>query len=66
MDLINIIQNKGSNGYYKHIVVATDILSHFAWIRALTYKTSREASKSLPTIFEEGRVPLSELIKVVN
>ena len=35
VDLIDMMQYKKSNSDYKHILVATDILSHYAWTRAL-------------------------------
>ena len=57
VDLIDMIQYKKSNDDYKHILVTTDILSHYAWTRALKSKTGREVSKSLSNIFAGGRVP---------
>ena len=65
VDLIDMIQYKKSNDDYKHILVATDILSHYAWTRALKSKTGREVTSHCQIFLqEEEYLPLSEAIKV--
>ena len=51
-----MIHYKKINSDYKHILVATNILSHYVWTRALKSKTGQEVSKALSNIFEEGRI----------
>ncbi len=38
---------------YSYVLVAIDILSHYAWTRALESKTGRVVSRALESIFEE-------------
>ena len=42
---------------YHYLLVATDILSHYAWTRPLKNKTGKEVSKAFESIFAEGRLP---------
>lgn len=57
VDLMDMTTYKTENNGYSFILVATDILSHFAWARALKTKSGVEVSQAFRSIFEEGRVP---------
>lgn len=56
-DLVSMQGYIKSNDGFAFILVATDILSHYCWTRALTKKTADEVVKALSSIFSEGRVP---------
>jgi hypothetical protein len=43
---------------YRYVLVATDILSHYAWVRIMKTKTGKEVAKAFENIFTEGRQPL--------
>jgi hypothetical protein len=55
-DLMDMTQQP-DDGYH-YVLVATDILSHFAWTRPLKTKTGKEVSKAFFSIFAEGRRPI--------
>jgi transposase InsO family protein len=42
---------------YRYVLIATDILSHYAWARTLKTKTGKEVAKAFESIFKEGRQP---------
>ena len=67
VDMIDMMQFKKSNSAYKHILVATDILSHYAWTRALKSKTVERLAHVCQIFLrkEKYRI-LLEVIKVVN
>jgi hypothetical protein len=46
------------DGSYRYVLVATDILSHYAWTRPLKTKTGKDVTKAFESIFDEGRQPI--------
>jgi hypothetical protein len=50
--------SKQPDGEYHYVLVATDILSHYAWTKPLKTKTGREVTAAFKSIFEEGRQPI--------
>ena len=50
---------RDKNDKYQYILVAVDILSRYAWTRALKTKTGNSIKDALKSIFREGRKPFS-------
>ena len=57
IDLIDMIQYRDKNDNFQYIFVAIDILSRFAWTRALKNKTGKNIEAALRSIFHGGRKP---------
>ncbi len=57
VDLMDMITYKDDNDGYSYILVAVDVLSHFAWSEPLKTKSGREVAKVFRSIFKGGRVP---------
>lgn len=58
-DLMEMTTYAPDNDGYSYILVAVDILSHFAWSRPLKTKSGREVAKAFRSIFQNGRLPSS-------
>jgi len=56
-DLMILSAQKASNDGFQYVLVATDILSHYAWTRPLKTKSGKEVSMAFQSIFQEGRTP---------
>lgn len=54
-DLMDMTQQPDEG--YHYVLVAIDILSHYAWTRPLKNKTGPEVSRAFASIFDEGRMP---------
>ena len=52
-----MVKYRSKNDNYQYILVVVDILSHYAWTRALKFKTSTETAKAFRSILSEGRTP---------
>jgi hypothetical protein len=57
VDLIDMSRYRGKNDGYTFIFLATDILSHYVWTRALKNKSAAELVKTFKSVFDEGRRP---------
>lgn len=56
VDLMDMSTYKSENDGYSFILVAVDVLSHFAWTRPLKTKTGTEVGQAFRSIFQ-SRVP---------
>ena len=56
-DLADMQQISQYNDGYKYILTVIDILSRYAWARALKSKRGPEVEAAFQSIFDEGRVP---------
>ena len=56
-DLADMQQIARFNNGYKYILTVIDILSRYAWARALKSKQGREVADAFISIFNEGRIP---------
>ena len=54
-----VMPHKEENDNHQFILVCTDVLSHYAWTRALKSKKSSEMVEAFSSIFQEGRTPTS-------
>lgn len=59
IDLIDLSKDRQSNDGFAYVLVATDILSHYAWSRALKSKKGPEVAEAMESILAEGRKPVS-------
>ena len=50
-----MIQYRDENDKFQYILIAIDILSRFAWTRAITNKTGKNIETALKSIFHERR-----------
>lgn len=56
-DLMVLISHEEQNNGYRYVLVAVDILSRYAWTRALKTKSGKEVADAFESIFAEGRKP---------
>ena len=57
-DLVDLQKLAPFNKGYRYLLVCIDILSKYAWVRALKSKSAPDLHKGLLDIFSEGRKPL--------
>lgn len=58
VDLMDLVSLSQHNDGYSYILVVTDILSHYAWVRPLKTKSGKEVAKAFRSIFDDSnRIP---------
>jgi len=57
MDLITVTKGNISNNRTKYLLTTIDVLSRFAYVRALKNKKAATTAEALKNIFETGRKP---------
>jgi len=57
MDIVTITRGNQINNGTKYLLTTIDVLSRFAFVRALPNKTSSTTADALKKIFTEGRKP---------
>ena len=56
-DLVEMIPYAYKNKGYKYLLTVLDTLSKFAWAIPIKQKSGKDVSKSMESIFQEGRIP---------
>lgn len=57
IDLVEMGAYSNVNNGYRYMLTVIDCFSKYAWARAIKTKTGVEVTKSIESIFKEGRIP---------